>query len=169
MNRAIRTIRNVAVAALVMCLCEVAMGQIPPWAIGISPSNPQSADVVHINVITPIVCYPPSSPPWGVATSVSGQSIQILVTTPEPCLIGTPPPPWTFTTQVGPLPPGTYNVQTSVRGSSDGITFSVPQPTGVLSFVVVASTPIAPIPALNSLSAFALMALLAFLAARRIR
>ncbi len=168
MNQAIRTIRNAAVVVLALCLCEVAMGQIPLWSIGISPPNPQSTDVVHIHVITSIVCYPPGSPPWGASTSVAGQSIQILVTAPGPCLIGPTPPPWTFTTDVGPLPPGTYQVQTSMRGSTDGITFSPPQRTGNLSFVVVAVASVEAVPALDFRLVGVLIALLAFLAAHRI-
>jgi len=165
MSQAIRTVA----AIICMCLCEIATAQILPWTINILPLNPRSTEVVHVNVGTPLVCYPPDTAPWGIATSVSGQAIQILVTAPVPCLVGNPPPPWTFTTDVGPLPAGEYLVQTSLRTSSDGVSFSAPELTGTESFVVAAAPSAASIPTLNSHLTAALIALLSFLGVRRIR
>lgn len=173
MNRGIQFIRGASAAAIGVCFCQMAIAQNQPWTINISPSNPRPTDIIHVNVIvnTPLGCYPtnpPYGPPYGPSTTVSGQSIQILLTVPA-CLIGVPPPPYVFTTDVGPLLTGNYQINTSIRSSADGTTFSQSVPTGTISFAVAGTPPIEAIPALDSRLIVALIALLSFFATLRIR
>jgi hypothetical protein len=167
--RAVQSFYIAFVALIDFCLSGISIAQLPPWQISISPSNPRSTDVIHVAVDTQQPCRP-IFPSDGVSTAVSGQSVRILVSVAF-CLVGAPPPPYGFTTDVGPLPPGTYVVQTSFRTSVDGITYSQPQPTGSLSFVVAAAGPIEPIPTLGIGSLFLISALVAlmgvFLSRRR--
>jgi hypothetical protein len=167
MKLAIQPLHIAFVALIGFCLSGISIAQLPPWQIGISPSNPKSTDVIQVAVDTQQPCRP-VFPSDGVSTTVSGQSVRILVSVAF-CLVGAPPPPYGFTTDVGPLPPGSYVVQTSFRTSVDGIVYSPPQPTGSLSFVVAAAGPIEPIPTLSSHFVVLLIIVLAFIAAFRIR
>ena len=171
MNRAVHAIRNVLVAMMSLCACEIASASA---VITISPLNPGTTDIVHINVSTEVGwCFPPPTPPYGHSTTISGQTIQVLLTIPA-CLSGVPPPPYVYTSDVGPLPPGIYQVQSSIRDYIEAYReipahFTDPLQNANISFVVIAVPPPESIPVLDSRSAVVLITLLAFLAALRIR
>jgi hypothetical protein len=162
MCRLIQTSLSAIVAVVALCWVEIGYAQVVaglPWPIAVSPLNPSSTDVVHITVNTQWFCAS-STPP---ATTVTGRSIQILVTLPDCFIPGVPPPLYVFTVDVGPLSPGAYEVTTSVQGFWARLPFPQPQPTGSFPFLVATPGPV-DIPTLNSALLGVLAVLLAFVA-----
>jgi hypothetical protein len=84
-----------------------AVGQTAP-VISVSPAAPTDQSVLHITVATDAPCYP-SGPGDGVTTTVVEQTIQIVARLT--CIALTPPPPYVFSVDVGPLLPGQYRIQ----------------------------------------------------------
>jgi hypothetical protein len=108
-----------------MLLCAAnAFAQSTP-VISVNPFAPTDTNVLHITVATNAPCYP-SAPGDGVTTTVSGQTIQIVARLT--CIALTPPPPFTFTVDVGPLSPGQYQIQylASSGATPPGLLASVP-------------------------------------------
>ncbi len=143
MNQMIRAARAAALGVASVCVCGFAVAQAS-WTISVFPPNPRSTDVVHVHVVTdiPSACAERSSLS-DVATSVSGQSIQIFLSLPS-CLIGVPPPGQIeFETYVGPLPEGMFEIHTLARAILGNGTFGGSTERGMLSFQVGAVGPIA--------------------------
>lgn len=142
--------------AAMASLSSLALAQLPPQIV-VAPSPASSSDVLQITVATNQPCYP-SSPGDFVTTTVTGNVIRI--TTRVTCATMVPPPPYTFSQSVGPLPAGTYQVE---YWSSSGA--GVPQR---LAFVSLLITLAEAIPVLGpwSLLVLALLVLAISLLAR---
>jgi hypothetical protein len=93
---------------LLLFSTSIAFAQSLPPVISITPAVPTQSDLLHIRIDTNNICYPP--PGDGIVAKVSGATIQIEATLTCTALT-TPPPPFTFGLDVGPLSAGLYQVQ----------------------------------------------------------
>jgi hypothetical protein len=97
---------------LLLFSTSIAFAQSLPPVISITPAEPTQSDLLHIRIDTNNICYPP--PGDGIVATVSGATIQIVATLTCTALT-TPPPPFTFGRDVGPLSAGLYQVQYLAR------------------------------------------------------
>ena len=118
-------------------LCVIsAFAQLPTPVISVIPAAPTDADVMHITVATGLPCYP-VAPTDGPTINAAVHTIQIF--THVTCTaLTTPPPPYTFTVNVGPVPPGQYQIQYL---SSSG---TAPPALAATSAVQVSDAPVPP-------------------------
>jgi hypothetical protein len=142
-----RVVKAVIASAFVS---SAVLSQPTPPQILISPGTPTSTDIVHITVNTFAPCYV-SGPTDGITTAITGSTIQI--TAILTCTgLTTPPPPLSFTRDVGPLPPGTYQVSYSASTSA-----SPPGLLATITFQVIGVA--AAIPTLHTYAVILLMIL----------
>jgi hypothetical protein len=117
-NKIVFGVTNRVIEALIVSafVSSAVLAQPVPPEILISPGTPTSTDIVHITVNTFAFCYV-SGPTNGITTAITGSTIQI--TAILTCTgLTTPPPPLSFSQDVGPLPPGTYQVRYSANTSA---------------------------------------------------
>lgn len=88
---------------------------VSPATITVTPSDPGPGNIIHLVVDTGILCFLGGQPMDGVTVSVNNEVITLTAFTSRCFDESSPPPPFHFVQDIGPLPPGLYTINLFYR------------------------------------------------------